>query len=192
MLGDEQRRAASASCRERLADQARPGRVELGRRLVEDHVARPHREQRRDPDELGLAARQPRRVASWIEARVWSSAIAARVRSTVSATSRPRFIGPSATSSKTVAAMPGPLRVRVLEPDDDPLASSCVAPAGHRLAVDRQRPGQRAADRRRRETGGDEAERRLARLVRPDQPDDLAVAQRQVDLVEHRRWRSPA
>ena len=50
-----------------------------------------------------------------------SSAIASRVRSTVSGTVSPRFIGPRAISSKTVAGDPRALGVRVLEADHDPL-----------------------------------------------------------------------
>ena len=45
-------------------------------------------------------------------------------------------------------------------------------------------PRQRPADRRGRQPGRDQAERRLARLVRPDQPDDLAVVEPQIDVVE--------
>ena len=95
---------AAASCAERLADQPRTRRVELGRRLVEDHVARPHREERGDRDELGLAAGQPLRVAA-AESLESEGAIASGPRDGLGH-GRPRFIGPRAISSKTVAAIP--------------------------------------------------------------------------------------
>ena len=63
-------------------------------------------------------------------------------------------------------------------------ASSWVASpavgAPSSVSVPRERP----ADRRRRQARRDEAERRLAGLVRPDEPDDLAVVEPQVDVVE--------
>ena len=191
VLGDQQRRAAgrelAAAPRRRVA--SRPGRAGPSARRGSRGAAASRAARRSRRAGPGRPTAVPGRGAG--SARSRSSAIAARVRSTVSATSRPRFIGPSATSSKTVAAIPDRCVFGFWNPTTTRVASSCVGRPGHRLAVDRQRPGQRPADRRRREPRGDEAERRLAGLVRPDEPDDLAVGERQVDVVEDRRWRSP-
>ena len=102
-------------------------------------VAWPHREQRRDPDELGLAARQPLRVAHGRAARASAGAIASRVRSTVSATASPRFIGPIAISSKTVAAIPDRCVFGFWKPTTTRSASSCVDRPAAGVAVERQR-----------------------------------------------------
>ena len=160
----------AASARSAVADQPGPLRVELGGRLVEDEVARPHRQERGDrPTSWRLAAGQPARFALGQVLDAEHARARPCVRATVSRAGSPRFIGPSATSSKTDAGHPGQLRGRVLEPDPDPRRELVERLAGHRLAVDRQpAAGQRAADRARREPRRDEAERRLARLVRPD------------------------
>ncbi len=76
------------------------------------------------------------------------------------------------------------LGVRVLEADDDPLGELVGRHPGGRRPVERQRAPEAAADRGRGEPRRDEAERRLAGLVRPDEPDDLAVVEAEVDLVE--------
>jgi len=154
---------------EGVADQARPGRVELGRRLVEDHVAWAHREQAGDRDQLGLAAREPRRVAEL-------DRLDAEQRHR-----RPRPLDDLGHLEAQVLRAQGDfledgrgdpraLRVGVLESDDDPARELVGLAPRHRLAVDRQRPCQRSLDRRRREARGHEAERRLARLVRPTSP----------------------
>ena len=192
MLGDQERRPGLGQRPERLADEPRPGRVELGGRLVEDHVARPHRQQRRDPDELGLAAGEPLRVALDRGARAAAGrsprASARRSRRP----RRPRFIGPSAISSKTVAAIPERWVFGFWKPTTTRSASSCVVRPAVGSPSIVSVPVRLAADRRRREPGRDEAERGLARLVRPDEADDLAVVEPQVDRRGGPRSRSPA
>ena len=70
-------------------------------------------------------------------------------------------------------------------PIADALANSCggLPAIGSPSIVERRRVSAPPIDAGR-EPRGDEAERRLARLVRPDEPDDLAVGERQVDVVE--------
>ncbi len=106
---------------------------------------------------------------------------------------RPRFIGPRATSSKTVAVdartagSPGSgSRCR-------PVVGELVQrSAGHRLAVDRQTArSELAADRRRRKPGRDEAERRLARLVRPRRARRSRRRRGSGRCRGGRAWRSP-
>ena len=112
------------------------------------------------------------------------SAMAWRVRSTVSATSSPRFIGPSAISSKTVAAIPERWVFGFWKPTTTRSASWWVDSPAVGCPSIVSAPRRDAADRRGRQPGRDQAERRLARLVRPDQPDDLAVVEAEVDVVE--------
>ena len=175
------------ACAERLADQPRPGRVELGRRLVEDRrgaaASRAARRSRRaGPGRRTAAA--GRAELDRLDAEQGDRARASARRSRPPA--RPRFIGPSATSSKTVAAIPERCVFGFWKPTTTRLASSCVfRPAigsPSIVSVPVSAPPIDAG----REPGGDEAERRLAGLVRPDQPDDLAVGEREVDVVEDR------
>ena len=107
MLGDEERRPGRGQRPERLADEPRPGRVELRGRLVEDDVARAaSRGARRCPTSCAWPpdSRCGSRATRSLERRAGrsprASARPSRRRSS------PRFIGPSAISSNTVAAMP--------------------------------------------------------------------------------------
>ncbi len=106
VLDDEQRGPARGQLAKGLADQPRAFRIELGRRLVEDEVRRPHRQQRGDDHELALAARQAARLALRevvdAERRQGGLRPARRSRAAV----KPRFIGPSATSSNTEPVTP--------------------------------------------------------------------------------------
>ena len=159
-------------------------RIELGRRLVEDHVARLHREQRRDAHELGLAAGEPLRIA---------------LDQVLQVQPADRLAGPGDGLHDGQSQVhrsegdllehrcrdPRPLRVRVLEADDDPFGELVGRQPGGGHAIERQRPAQGAADRRGSQPGGHQAQGRLARLVRPHQPDDLAVVEAQVDVLEH-------
>ena len=173
--------------RSAVADQPRTLRVELGRRLVEDQVRGAHREQGRDHDELALPAGQAPRFTL---GQILDPEQAQRLtgaRSIVSRGEMPRFIGPIATSSKTVPVTPESCVVGVLEPDRDPRRELVDGLPGHRLAVDPQAtPGQRPADRPGRQARGDETERRLAGLVGTDDADKLTILERQVDVLEDR------
>ena len=183
MLRDEQGRAARRERAQGLADQSRPFRVQLGGQLVEHEMWRPHRQQRRDHHELALAARQAARFAvpRWSMPRV---ARAAFVRSTVSRWVSPVH-RPQGDLLEDRAGHAGQLGRRVLEPDPDPrreLVERLVRPSPRRRS--RGRPGQRAADRARRQARRHQAQRRLAGLVGADDADDLAVGEGQVDVVE--------
>ena len=159
---------------ERLADEARALRIELRGRLVEDEVGRPHRKERGDHHELRLAARQPSRLALGEVPRCRASPARAFVRSTVSRAGSPRFIGPSATSSNTEPVTPDSWVAGFWKPIPTRVENSwrglpaMSAPSIVRLPVSA------AADRARGEPRRDQAERRLARLVGADDPDDLA------------------
>ena len=63
LLDDQDRRPARRKALDGVGDEARPGRVQLRRRLVEDHMARGQREQPGDRHELLLSAGDPLRVA---------------------------------------------------------------------------------------------------------------------------------
>ncbi len=148
VLGDQQRSAGRRELAQRLADEARPLRVELGRRLVEDEVRRTHRQQGGDARRAGPG--HPIAVAARVRrgprCRAW------RGRSSPARPSRaagsPRFIGPSATSSKTEPGDARQLRGRVLEPDPDPGRELVQGLAVHRLAIDREAAAsERPADR---------------------------------------------
>ena len=58
VLRTQDRRTRERQVRDEVGHRDRPGRVELGRRLVEDEDGRPHRDDARDRDPLLLAARQ--------------------------------------------------------------------------------------------------------------------------------------
>ncbi len=184
VLGDEERGAGRGEIAERRGDEPRPLRVELRGRLVEDDVSRPHREEAGDRDQLRLAAGQAGRVA--IGEVLDPERREGPARSGHGLGDRqPQVHRPEGHLLEDRGGDPGALRLRVLEADHDPLRE-LVDRAGHRLTVDQHLAAQLAADRRRRQARRDQAERRLAGLVGADEPDDLAVAQRQVDLVEDR------
>ena len=186
MLGDQQRRTARGELAERLADEARPGRVQLGGRLVEDHVARPHRQQRCDADELRLAAGQPGAGRGAGSTRCGAAPGRPRVRSTVSATRRPRFIGPSATSSKTVPAIPDRWVFGFWKPTPTRVANSWVGlPAIGSPSIESVPVSVPPIDAGAR-PGGDETERRLAGLVGPTSPTISPSAS--VRSISWRRW----
>ena len=81
----------------------RPGRVELGGRLVEDEDVRPHRDDAGDRDPLLLAARQREGLALREVADPSRRSRTASMRPSISARGTPRFSSPNASSSRTVS-----------------------------------------------------------------------------------------
>ena len=170
--GARRRRAACPPGR--AGPSARRGRGARGRIASE----------RRDDDELPLAAGQARvahaRRGADAERRERGLDAGDRL-----ARGQPEVHRPEGDLLEDRAGHAGQLGGRVLEPDPDPRRRTRTAacrPSTRRRST--TVAGQRAADRAWRETGGDQAQRRLAGLVRSDHPDDLAVGQRQVDVVE--------
>ena len=102
MLGAQDGRPAVRQLFEQVGDRGGPGRIELGRRLVEDEDGRPHRHDARDRDPLLLAAGQ----GEWLaigevgDAQPGQGVVDPRVH--LGPRRRPRFSSPNASSSRTV------------------------------------------------------------------------------------------
>ena len=178
VLDDEQRGPGRRELAERLADQPRPLRVELGGRLVEDEVGRPHRQQRGDRPRAAPGRRTAAAARARRGPRCRGSRAPPCVRATVSRAGRPRFIGPSATSSKTEPVTPDSWVAGFWNPIPTRVANSWSGLPAIDVAVDRRpspvsappiEPGARP-----------EATRHSVDLpasFAPTTPDDLAVGE---------------
>ena len=141
-------RAIGGEPRDRLADERRPGRVELGGRLVEDEVA------------AAACARRPAIATSccWPPESRRGSPLRQvhRCRGRASASygpldessrSTPRLAGPKATSSKTVSATPESWVAGSWKPMPTALASSMHRPSRRRPSPSMQHPARDARPR---------------------------------------------
>ena len=163
---------------ERLADEPRAGRIELGGRLVEDDVARA----------ASRAATRSPTSCAWPPESRCGSRIDERLQLQASRSPRGSARPSRATGKSEVHRTdrdlledrgrdPRPLGVRVLEADHDALGELVRRQARRRRRRRASASLQAAPDRGRRKTRRDQAQRRLARLVRSDEPDDLAVVE---------------
>ena len=121
-------------------------------------MTRSHRQQRGDCHELRLAAGQPLRIA--FDQRLESQARNRLSRASDGLRHRKTEVHRAdGDLLEDGRGKTGPLRVRILEADDDMLREFVGAQAGCRRAVEAQRSLQLASNRGGREAGGDEAER---------------------------------
>ena len=103
VLGAQDRAAVARQLRQQRRDRRRPGRVELGGRLVEDEESRPHRHDAGDRHPLLLATGQRERLAVGQVRRSPAGSSTASIRPSISARGTPRFSRPKASSSRTVS-----------------------------------------------------------------------------------------
>ena len=177
----------SGQLREEVGDRRRPGRIELGGRLVEDEDRRPHRHDAGDRDPLLLAAGQGERLAVGEVADREPRRAMASIRASISSRGTPRFSSPKASSSRTVSFdadswLAGVEKTIPTRPSSAPTAAVPRAS----IADGDRRPVELRPHDPRDEPGRGQRERRLAGAGPAGDADPLAGRDRQVDAGQRR------
>jgi hypothetical protein len=185
VLGDQDSGPGAGDGAERLGDECPALGIELRDRLVEDQVARAHREQRGDRHQLRLPARQAVRAArrevphaDGGERRPYPCERCIHLQ--------PKVHWPDGDLLEHRLGDPGELARRIREHDAHALRQRVDGQLVQRGAVNENLAGQLAAGRGGRQPGRDEAQRRLAGLVAPDDAHDLAILDAQADALDRR------